>query len=81
MAPALSAGIGSLLHLDVLKAHAGPTPLFYMISVASVGVITLSVARLIVLHREEARERERLFQRQRETQLLGVAARRVWGQD
>jgi hypothetical protein len=81
MAPVLSSGLGSLLHVGALKASAGTISLFELLSALSLCVLAASIARLVQIQRHTAQQRERLLMRQRETQLLGLAARRVWEHD
>lgn len=81
MTPVLASGIGNLLPVGALKSHAGSSSIFELMAGVSLFVLATSVARLIILQRNAAQERERIYQRQREVQLVGLAARRVWERD
>lgn len=81
MAPVPISEIGNLLHLGVLKSHTVSGGLFELLAGVSLFVLATSIARLVALQRSTARERERLYLRQRDTQLLGLAARRAWERD
>lgn len=79
MVPMLSTSIGSLLQGVHWGAHTAPIALSPAFLCVGSGLLLVAATARQARRYQEAQRREQRLIRQREAELQGIAARRVWG--